>query len=98
MLTLTEVNGRDPAAEDGAVANVLPYLRLALAAGKGPEPLALRWRRGEGMPLEKNVPSAVRMMHPRLFILLRWRIEGRTEGWIDNGFSWLSLPQVVYIV
>ena len=55
---LVQVNGRDPAAEDGAVANVLPYLRLALAAGKGPEPLALRWRRGEAVPPSFAAPVA----------------------------------------
>lgn len=40
------------------MANVLPYLRLALAAGKGPEPLALRWRRGEAVPPSFAAPVA----------------------------------------
>jgi hypothetical protein len=51
---LVRVTGVEPAAEDGAMGDVMPYLRLALAAGV--KPLKLRVRRGEGLPREKGPP------------------------------------------
>jgi hypothetical protein len=50
---VVQISGREPSTEDGALGNVLPYLRLALCGGASP--LVLRVRRGEMVPELENM-------------------------------------------
>jgi hypothetical protein len=59
---IVQINRRAPSTEDGAGANVLPYLRLAMGGGEGL--LRLRVRRGEHMPTSASAAATASASKP----------------------------------
>jgi hypothetical protein len=91
---IVQVSGREPPAEDGMPANVLPYLRLAVAGGASP--LALRVRRGDKNPsIPARVAAAQQPCEPRAEHRAVLREKAPKSSWFgQKSFGFSCLPSI----